>query len=207
MLTSWRKYRTFWVAFVARRVPQTAPNIGLHHSWRNRRRRNGFIFVKHNASYSCLVAGNLRDAIIFEPCLNRPSWKRNLNRSSATTCRVTSILVYIAMLWRWRHCLIACICARGCSVRRSTVSVTPTSNMTKSFALTEEHLQAILRICNFYAHRHRFWCTEESEVISPVTLNIAINVGVRSVDSIFFNTPCSKHCHSITSIGQIVHYS
>ncbi len=54
--------------------------------------------------------------------LNRTSWKRNLNRSSATTCRVTSILVYIAMLWRWHHCLTACICARGCSVGWSTVS-------------------------------------------------------------------------------------
>ncbi len=120
-VTSWGKYRTFSVAFVARRVPQTAPNIGLHHSWRNRWRRKGFIFVKHSASYSCLVAGNLCDAIIFEPCLNRPSWKRNLNRSSATTCRVTSILVYIAMLWIWRYCLTACNCARSCSFGWSTV--------------------------------------------------------------------------------------
>ncbi len=126
-LTSWGKYRTFWVAFVAWRVglPQTAPNIGLHHSWRNRRK--SFIFLKHSASYDILVPGRWKSLRCNHlRTLDRRSWKRNLNRSSATTCHVTSIVVYIAILWRWLHCLTDCICARGCSVAWSTVSVTPT---------------------------------------------------------------------------------
>ena len=68
-LTSWGKYRTVWVAFVARRVglPQTAQ---FYITRGETAERVLFLWStahhRHRA-YSCQAAGNLRDAIPFEP--------------------------------------------------------------------------------------------------------------------------------------------
>ena len=174
-------YRTFWGAFVARRVglAQTAPNIGLHCSWRNRRKSVLWSIAHHTRA---------RSLAIFEM---QSSWIGLHENATWIVLPRQRAAWQLSLLWRWHHCLTACICARGCSVGWSTVSVTPTwPSVLRSLRSTCRHYCASTK----NSHRHRFWCTYESEAISPVTLNIAAAyMYVRSVDSILFNTPCSTY--------------
>ena len=91
---AWSAYSLSCFCRATRRpLPQTAPNLGLglHHSWRNRRK--SFIFVKHSASWGLLVSGCWKSSRC-NPLrtLNRPSRKRNFRLTSRP-----SILVYIAI--------------------------------------------------------------------------------------------------------------
>ena len=138
------------VAFVARHIPQTAPNI--HHSWRNRWTNLAVISVKHSVSYRVLVPGRWKSSRCNHlRTLNMLARKRNFNRSSATTFHVTSILVYIALLWRWRQCMTACIYARSCAVEWRIVRVTPTwPSLLSSLRSTCRQYGAWQHICTMH---------------------------------------------------------
>ena len=135
-----------------------------------------FCEAQRTIAHSCQVAGNLRDAIIFEPWIG-------LHEDATSAWQVS--------LFTLPYCEDDVTVWQRVSVHAAVQS---DEEGPLPLALHQHdqvfcaHWGALAgNIAHLqYAHRHRFWCTDEIEAISPATLNIAINIF--SI-SILLNTP------------------